>query len=115
VSFSFAVLLTGSHRQKPATRQKNVVRVVTAASLDSAKVQALSEYTGMLKGDLKTDLSFKVGGILELIGRGGESLDWQGGASVATGEMLARLTQDDFVGSDEICDDWRNTASNIAK
>ncbi len=92
-------LLTGCHRPKPAEPQKNVVRVVAAEPLDSAKVQARSEYIAILKGDVETDLSFKVGGILEFIGRTGESLDWQEGARVAKGEVLAQLKQADFVSS----------------
>ena len=92
-------LITGCHRQKPAEAPKNVVRVVTAESLASCKLQVRSEYIAMLKGDVETDLSFKVGGILELMGRTGETQDWQEGARVAKGEILARLKQEDFVSS----------------
>lgn len=94
------LLLTGCNRQgTDVAPHKNVVRVVTAESLDSAKVTARSEYIAMLKGDIETDLSFKVGGVLELIGREGETLDWQEGARLAKGEVLARLKQADFVSS----------------
>jgi RND family efflux transporter MFP subunit len=93
------MMLTGCSHKIPTEPRKNVVRVVAAESLDSAKVQARSEYIAMLKGDVETELSFKVGGILELIGRPGETLDWQEGARIAKGEVLARLKQEDFVSS----------------
>src|SRR6185295_7190621 len=96
---ALCALITGCHRQKPAAAPKNVVRVIAAEPLESARVQARSEYIAMLKGDVETDLSFKVGGILEVIGRNGESLDWREGAWIAKGEMLARLKQEDFVSS----------------
>jgi RND family efflux transporter MFP subunit len=96
----FGVLVAGCHRHKPAAEpHKNVVRVVSAESLDAAKVTARSEYIAMLKGDVETELSFKVGGILEVIGRTGETLDWQEGARIAKGEILARLKREDFVSS----------------
>jgi RND family efflux transporter MFP subunit len=96
---TLSVLLTGCHHPKTAEPQKSVVRVVIAESLDSTKVQARSEYIAMLKGDVETELSFKVGGILESLGRAGEAQDWQEGARVAKGEVLARLKQEDFVSS----------------
>src|SRR6185503_2196201 len=37
--------------------------------------------------------------ILELMGRTGETQDWQEGARVAKGEILARLKQEDFISS----------------
>ncbi len=97
--FIFSILLTGCHRPKNSPPQKNIVRVVTAESLDSSKLQARSEYIAMLKGDVETDLSFKVGGVLELIGRSGDTQDWQEGTPIKKGEILARLKQEDFVSS----------------
>jgi multidrug efflux system membrane fusion protein len=93
---ALSALLTGCHRAKPTQPQKSVVHIVAVESLESAKVQARSEYIAILKGDVETDLSFKVGGILELIGRTSESLDWQEGVRVTKGEVLARLKQEDF-------------------
>jgi len=94
-----STLITGCQHKKTAEPQKNVVRVVAAESLASCKMQPRSEYIAMLKGDVETDLSFKVGGILELMGRTGEIQDWQEGARVAKGEILARLKQEDFISS----------------
>lgn len=96
---TFSAFLAGCHRQKPAEPAKNVVQVVAAEALDSARVQARSEYIAMLRGDVETDLSFKVGGILELIGPNGESQDWQEGAAITKGQVLARLKQEDFASS----------------
>lgn len=96
----FAAFGSGCHRQQtPTEPQKSVVRVVTASSLDSAKVTARSEYIAMLKGDVETELSFKVGGILGMIGRISEAQDWQEGTRIAKGEVLARLKQEDFLSS----------------
>lgn len=94
------LLLSACHCHKPvAGLRENVVRTVAAQSLDSIKVSASSEYIAMLKGDVETELGFKVGGILELVGREGEAQDWQEGTRIAKGEILARLKQEDFLSS----------------
>ena len=52
-------------------------------------------YIGLIKADTETDLSFKVPGIVELIGPSGGP-DWKEGEKVPPGTLLARLKQDDF-------------------
>src|SRR5262245_14886942 len=91
---ALSALLTGCHPKKTAELPKNIVKVAIAESLESAKVQSKSEYIAMLRGDVETELSFKVGGILELIGRDGEAQDWQEGTRIAKGEILGRLKQE---------------------
>ncbi len=81
---------------KPET-SKMVVRYTLAQTLSARQITAKPTYIAVLRGDEETDLSFKVGGILEMIGRSGEGVDWREGSEVAAGEMLARLQQADFV------------------
>ena len=102
VSYALLVcgaLLIGCDGKKPAAPQKLVVRVSPAQSPDAAKTRARSEYLGILRADVETLLSFKAGGTLACIGRAAEPQDWQEGTRVATGEVLARLQEEDFVSS----------------
>jgi hypothetical protein len=52
----------------------------------------------MVRAEKETDLSFKVGGIIELIGPA-EGTDWDEGTPVRAGAVLAELKQADFVAS----------------
>jgi RND family efflux transporter MFP subunit len=83
---------------KPAPRdaQKLVVRYATAVSFDTGAVSAGSAYLAMVRGQDEIELSFKVGGILELIGPR-PAFDWQEGTAVKREAVLARLVQTDFV------------------
>jgi membrane fusion protein, multidrug efflux system len=81
-------------RPEPA---KMVVRYSLAQTLVAGQISSKPTYIAVLRGDEETDLSFKVGGILETIARAGETVDWREGSEVAAGEMLARLKQADFV------------------
>ncbi|MGH8164739.1 MAG: efflux RND transporter periplasmic adaptor subunit, partial [Rhodanobacteraceae bacterium] len=53
------------------------------------------EYIANVRADDETDLSFKVGGILEQIGPGPHR-DWDEGSEVKAGALLARLQQGEF-------------------
>lgn len=55
----------------------------------------MPEYIATVRANEETDFSFKVGGILELIGPRAQR-DWDEGTSVKTGTILARLQQGDF-------------------
>ena len=80
----------------PAPTQKFVV---TTAPVEPADARLFAgsapEYIAAVKANDETDLSFKVGGIVELIGPRLQS-DWDEGVPVKTGEVLARLQQTDF-------------------
>ena len=52
-------------------------------------------YMALVKGDVETDLSFKVGGILDLIGDA-EGQPWREGVPVASNQVLGQLAQADF-------------------
>lgn len=74
-----------------------VVRYALALPFLPGQAGAKPNYIAVLRGDEETDLSFKVGGIVELIGREGDGADWPEGVEVPQGELLARLKQADFV------------------
>lgn len=92
-----AILLSGCKPKAPAAPQKLVVRYVEAVAADASPVQSRSEYIGVIRGDVETDLSFKVGGVIESIGRSGQSTNWQEGVRISAGEVLAQLKQEDFL------------------
>ena len=80
----------------PAPPQKFVV---TTAAVEPADARLFAgsapEYIALVKANDETDLSFNVGGIVELIGPHAHS-DWDEGVLVKAGEVLARLQQTDF-------------------
>jgi RND family efflux transporter MFP subunit len=95
---SFASLLVLSSCQKPAEQrpQKTVVGTQRAEALGSSDLSGSApEYIGAVRANEETDFSFKVGGILELIGQDPHR-DWEEGSAVKAGTMLARLQQADF-------------------
>lgn len=99
-SLALLIAVTTACRQEQAKApQKSVVCVAMAESLDATKGQARSEYIAILRGDVETELSFKVPGVLEILGRTNDTRDWQEGVRVTKGEVLARLKQEDFISS----------------
>ena len=62
------------HKAKPEP-QKIVVRYVEAEAVRAANMQSRSEYIAPVRGDVETELGFKVGGVLELIARKTETED----------------------------------------
>jgi RND family efflux transporter MFP subunit len=95
---ALAVLALALSGCKPAARPEKplVVRCVKAAPAGPALLAGRSQYVGILRGHLETDLSFKVDGTLELIGPAEGAEDWHEGVPVRKGELLARLTPRDF-------------------
>jgi RND family efflux transporter MFP subunit len=73
-----------------------VVRCEPAAPVAEVANRSAQTYLANIRGDRETDLSFKVGGVLEGLGRGGAAKDWEEGSPVEKGEVLARLKQADF-------------------
>lgn len=72
------------------------VRVEAARDATDMAGQRGAAYLATVKGRNQITLSFRVQGILELIGpeSGGE---WEEGATVTNGQLLARLQQSDFL------------------
>ncbi len=73
-----------------------IVTTERARALADADLSATApEYIATVRADQETDLSFKVGGILELIGPEPRR-DWEEGTPVKADIVLARLQQADF-------------------
>jgi len=78
---------------KPQERTVGTQRV---GALDAAQLSGSApEYIAAVRANEETDFSFKVGGILELIGPEAHR-DWEEGSPVKAGAVLARLQQGDF-------------------
>lgn len=95
-------LAAGSGCKPPPAHpeQTFLVRTARAEPVEARHLQTGPAYIAKVRGDNETDLSFKVGGILEYIGpRPGE--DWKEGTTVPAGSVLAQLVQTDFVSSAE--------------
>ena len=73
-----------------------VVRCVRAEAAAASRLAGHSEYVGLLRGHLETDLSFKVDGTIELIGPDTNSPDWHEGTRIYKTNLLARLNQKNF-------------------
>lgn len=87
-------LTAGCRRAPPAALPPPVVLFEIAQPLTEAETQRSHTYLGMVRGEIETDLSFRVGGLLESIGPGGG--DWREGDGVTNGQEVARLQQADF-------------------
>jgi len=85
----------GCERKLPVAPPTIVVRWDTVKPADSRRPAAGSTYIALVRGDIETDLSFKVGGILERIGNP-NGADWQEGATFTNNQPLAQLVQADF-------------------
>ena len=82
---------------KPAARppEKALVRTAAVEPKDNARSDGEASYLALVKFDHETDLSFKVGGILDGIGPVAGT-DWDEGTPVKAGTVLAELKQADF-------------------
>ena len=96
---SLALLLVLPGCSKPRASQepdKTIVGTQRAEALGSAAlVGSAPEYIGTVRASDETDFSFKVGGIVELIGPQPRR-DWDEGSPAKAGMVLARLQQADF-------------------
>ncbi|MGI8958059.1 MAG: efflux RND transporter periplasmic adaptor subunit [Chthoniobacterales bacterium] len=93
------VLLASAGCEKPAassTSQALVVETQPAEALAQARFnESAPAYIATVRANEETDLSFKVGGIIELAGPEAHR-DWEEGTRVQSGTVLARLQQGDF-------------------
>lgn len=83
---------------KPAARppEKNLVRSALVQPVDNVRSDGSASYLALVRFDQETDLSFKVGGILDVIGPT-PGKDWDEGTPVKAGAILAELKQADFM------------------
>ncbi len=88
------LLTSGCHRP-PSEPPHRVVLVEEARRLRDLPLERVQTYLGVIRGENETDLSFKVGGILELIGPA-PGRSWGEGDRVERDQILARLVQVDF-------------------
>ena len=75
--------------------EKALVQTTTVQPMVKAQYGSDASYLAYLRFDQETDLSFKVGGILESIGPS-PGTDWDEGTPVTAGTILAELKQSDF-------------------
>lgn len=91
----WVLLATGCSRQGPAPSQPIVVGATEVRLASEVRASAGPAYIAQIRADREMDLSFKVGGILEVAGPNrGE--DWREGVAFRAGQVLARLVQADF-------------------
>jgi len=74
---------------------KQVVRYVVAEPFQAGQRPPGPVYIAEVRGDNELNLSFEVGGVVELIGLSREK-PWQDGTGVKAGTVLAQLKQDEF-------------------
>jgi RND family efflux transporter MFP subunit len=90
-----ALLFSGCKKPVAAAPETFLVRTALVESMDNIRPESEAGYLAIVRADNETDLSFKVGGIAELIGPG-PGKDWDEGTAVKAGTTLAELKQSDF-------------------
>lgn len=82
---------------KPAARlpEKSLVRIAIVQPMDKTRADGDASYLASVRFDHETDLSFKVGGIVDGIGPTAGT-DWDEATPVKAGAVLAELKQADF-------------------
>jgi membrane fusion protein, multidrug efflux system len=90
------LVVTGCGKHVDQAVEKMAVQTDTAKSLDSLRSGDSAAYIAMVRAENETDLGFKVGGIVDIIGPEPGS-DWNEGTLVKAGTVLVRLKQPDFV------------------
>src|SRR6266446_1176008 len=89
-------VMTGCGKHRDQQTQRLAVQTETAKSMDSLRSGDTAAYIAMVRADNETDLGFKVGGIVDIVGPARGS-DWDEGSAVKAGTVLASLKQSDFV------------------
>jgi RND family efflux transporter MFP subunit len=87
--------LTGCGKPPAQKPQTMAVQTARAESMETLRPGAEASYIAIVRAENETDLSFKVGGILEVIGPV-SGRDWDEGTPVKAGAVLASLKQSDF-------------------
>jgi RND family efflux transporter MFP subunit len=94
---ALAVALAVAGCEKPAARppEKSLVRTAIVEPMGNVRSDGEASYLAAVKFDHETDLNFKVGGIVVLVGPAANK-DWDEGTPVKAGTVLAELKQSDF-------------------
>jgi RND family efflux transporter MFP subunit len=90
-----ALVLSGCEKPTVNPPEKSLVRTTVVESLDQVPSDGDASYLAIVKFDNETDLNFKVGGIVAVIGPA-PGTDWDEGTPVKAGTVLAELKQSDF-------------------
>ncbi len=86
---------TGCGKPTATPPEQHLVRTAVVAPADQARSDGDASYLASVKFDHETDLSFKVGGIVDQIGPVAGT-DWDEATPVKAGTVLAELKQADF-------------------
>jgi membrane fusion protein, multidrug efflux system len=89
------LLLAGCGKPLPAAPEKTLVRTTAVEPMENVQPDSEVSYLAQVRAENETDLSFKVGGIVETIGPA-PGTDWDEGTPVKAGTLLAELKQADF-------------------
>jgi RND family efflux transporter MFP subunit len=90
-----ALAFTGCEKPAPKAPEKSLVRTAVVEPMSNVRSDGEAAYLAAVKFDHETDLNFKVGGIVVLIGPA-TNADWDEGTPVKAGTVLAELKQSDF-------------------
>jgi RND family efflux transporter MFP subunit len=90
-----ALALTGCGKPAAKVPEKSLVRAAIVEPVSHAGSDGEASYLASVKFDHETDLNFKVGGIVVLVGPTANA-DWDEGTPVKAGTVLAELKQSDF-------------------
>jgi len=91
-------LLTTACGKKPAATvepERALVRIAKVETAERGPSAGGLSYLAVVRAENETDLSFKIGGIVNRIGPA-PGIDWDEGAPVKAGAVLAELNQSDF-------------------
>lgn len=94
---ALALALAAAGCGKPAARapEKSLVRTAVVEPMGNVRSDGDASYLAAVKFDHETDLNFKVGGIVVLIGPAANA-DWDEATPVKAGTVLAELKESDF-------------------
>lgn len=97
LSLGLLLVLSACSRESSERKaQQTTVGTQRVAPLSEAQLlSSASEYIATVRANEETEFSFKVGGIVEIIGPKSRR-DWEEGTAVKAGTVLARLQQSDF-------------------
>lgn len=99
MTIALAMVLTGCGAKEVPAPDIFVVGVVEVRDAAEQGGNRGAAYLATVKGRNQLTLSFKVPGIVDLIGPGEDAGDWQEGAVVERSRLLARLKPTDFLAS----------------
>ena len=92
---TMALALAGCGKPAAKSPEKSLVRTAVVRPMDNNRSDGDASYLASVKFDHETDLNFKVGGIVVLIGPAANT-DWDEGTPVKAGTVLTELKQSDF-------------------